>query len=82
MAYELLLLVRIPFSFLYSAGPQDWGFKQSQNRVGREESGVFKAQDPASRNGRKVLRLSSENKRRNWPGTQGKASHTVWLTCS
>ena len=55
MAYELLLLVRIPFSFLYSAGPQDWGFRQSQNRVGREESGVFKAQDPASRNGRKVL---------------------------
>ena len=51
MAYELLLLVRIPFCFLYSAGPQDRGFKQSQDRVGRKESGVFKAQDPASRNG-------------------------------
>ena len=55
MAYKLLLLVKDTIFVLNSAGPQDWGFKQSQNRVGREESGVFKAQDPASRNGRKVL---------------------------
>lgn len=56
MAHELLLfMVKDTIFLFFSAGPQDWGFKQSQNRVGREESGVFKAQDPTSRNGREVL---------------------------